>query len=157
MLRALFLTALTILLAGCGGGIGSQGLPERVWPPQTRLQELAVQADGSWRVVVRLTNFSTVKVRYGRIDVRLDIEGTPAGPIVFETDIGMAAGAAEPFDMTLRPHADAARTIERALAEGRSVRYSVTGEAAALEPRGRWPQQFEGVLTPVPGLSGVLR
>ncbi|PKM09111.1 MAG: hypothetical protein CVV17_00980, partial [Gammaproteobacteria bacterium HGW-Gammaproteobacteria-7] len=112
---------------------------------------------GDWQLTVRLTNFSTVSVRYGTMDVQLEVEGQAAGAIAISTDLGMGPVTAEPFAYTLRPDPAANQHVRTAIAEGRSVRYRITGEATAIEPRGRWPQEFQGVLSPVPGLTDVLR
>lgn len=156
-MRLLTLLCFAVLLSACGGGINTGGLPDRVWPPQTSLQELRLLPDGSWQLTVRLTNFSTVSVRYGTMDLQLQVEGQMAGTIAISTDLGMGPVTAEPFAYTLQPDPMAGQTLRAAIAEGRSVRYQITGEVTALEPSGRWPQEFQGVLSPVPGVNDVLR
>lgn len=149
--------ALTLPLAGCGGGAGFGGLPDRVWPPQTSVQELRRLPDGDWQLTVRLQNFSTVPVRFDSLEFRLVLDGHEAGGFHLQPNLRLGPLLAEPFEVRLSPTREAGEALRMALESGREARYTLTGEVLAGEPRGRWPQRFEGVLSPVPGLADVLR
>ena len=55
ILRA-FIAMLALTLASCGGG----GMVKRINPPAASVQQLRVADDGSWSLVLRINNFSTV-------------------------------------------------------------------------------------------------
>ncbi len=153
----LALITLSLLLVAGGGGFGASGLPDRVWPPRTSLQELQRLPDGDWLVTIRLKSFSTVSVRYLTLQGELTVDGQPAGTFELHPELRLGPQMAEPLPVRLTPTPRAAEALRLALEAGRPIRYAVTGEAIADEPRGRWPQEFDGVLTPVPGLENVLR
>src|SRR5690606_26124638 len=49
-----------LLLTACSGG----GVRKRVFPPSASVQEVVVEADGRWRLALRLQNFSNVPHRF---------------------------------------------------------------------------------------------
>lgn len=150
--------ALALLPAACGGGGGHAGfLPERVWPPQATLAELRIGEDGTWQITLRLQNFSTVAMRFDRVEVSLSVEEQPAGSLARTESIDLGPSLAEPLQFRVRPDAGAAAALQAALRSGRGLHYELKGQAQSSEPHGRWPLDYKGVLTPVAGLKGVLR
>ena len=111
-------------LAGCAGGGGKR----QINPPRASVQELAVQADGQWRLSVRLQPALTV------------------GPESADVSV-----------VTFAPQAGAKTAVASALASGRSVRYRVSGQIVTREPKGSYRFEYDSALSPVPGLAGVLR
>lgn len=146
--------ALTLLLAACGGG---RAIPERVWPPRATLAELRTGEDGQWQITLRLQNFSTVAMRFDRLELALSIENQPAGTLARTESIEIAPSLAEPLHFSLQPGSEAAAALAAALQAGRGVRYQIKGQTLSGEPHGQWPLDYQGVLTPVAGLAGVLR
>lgn len=140
------------LLAACAGGP-----PKRVYPPQATIQELQVQADGSWQARIRIQNFSTVPMRFSRLQASLLVAGTEAARIDADPALTVGPGSAEVIVQRLVP-ADAARAaVDAALANRRGVRYALSGRLASSDPGTDDPIEYESALDPVPGLEGVLR
>jgi hypothetical protein len=146
------LACIGLLLAGCAGGP-----PRHVNPPRASVQELAVQADGQWKLTVRLQNFSNVPTSFANLDANLDIAGQPAGHVQLQPALTIGPEAADIATVTLAPSPAASSAVQSALAGGRSVRYRISGRIATREPKGDTPFEYESALTPVPGLAGVLR
>lgn len=147
----LALLALTLLLAACGGPV------KRVWPPQASLQELAVQADGQWRLTLRVQNISTVPMRFDRIDLRLRVAGVEAGQLAPAGVLAVGANSAEVVDVLISPPPAARAPMDAVLLSRHTLRYRLDGRIESGEPRGRYDIEFESALSPVPGLDGVLR
>jgi hypothetical protein len=150
--RLFVLFALSVLLAACGGG------PHReINPPRASVQEIAVLANGQWRVSVRLQNFSNVATTFAEIDAALTVGGQDAGRVQLQPALTVGPSSAEVVTLTLAPPAGAKTAVATALGAGRSVRYHLDGRIATSEPRGKHPFEYDSALSPVPGLAGVLR
>lgn len=148
------LVALTLLLAACGGG----GPKKRVFPPSASLQELTVARDGSWTLAVRVQNFSNVTQRIATVDAALVVGGQPAGTLKLAPDMMVGPESVEIFSVSVTPPAAAAAAVSGAIDARRSVRYELNGSIASTEPSKRRDAfTFDSQLTPVPGLTGVLR
>jgi hypothetical protein len=148
-LLALFL----LLLTACGDGIR-----ERVFPPTVSLQELALQPDGRWTLKLRLQNFSNVPMRFDRVDATLKIATAQAGTIALAPALSVGPESAEIVEVTLLPGSAAANHIVNASQRGSNVAYALSGTIASSEPDSRRDDfEFKSQLSPVPGLSGVLR
>ena len=63
-------------LAAC-----SSGPVRRVSEPAASIQQLAVQADGSWSVSLRLQNYSSVPMRFDAVDLAVSVGGQAAGSL----------------------------------------------------------------------------
>jgi hypothetical protein len=143
---------LALLLAACAGG----GPPKRVNPPAASLQEIAVQADGSWRVLLRVQSFSTFGQSFQNIELDLVVDGARAGMLRPETPREVPGRAAEVFHVLLVPEADAARELKRFDESGRpSFIWNLSGR---ITVDGRhYRNDFEGRLSRVPGLPNTYR
>jgi hypothetical protein len=139
-------------LAGCAGGGRRQ-----INPPRASVQELAVQADGQWRVSVRLQNFSSVPTAFADVDAELVVGGQPAGALRLSPALTVGPESADVAVVTMAPQSGAKSAIAAALASGRSVRYRLSGKIGTREPKGSYPFEYDSALSPVPGLAGVLR
>lgn len=151
--RALFVLSIIAVLAACASG----GPPKRVWPPQASLQELVVQEDGSWQLGVRLQNFSTVAMTFEQATLELRIGGQPAGQLALAPRLRIGPGSTDVVTLRLPPDFDAAGRVADALQTRSGLRYQLQGQIVTSDPDGRHATEFESVLTPVPGLPGVLR
>jgi hypothetical protein len=145
--------ALCALLAACGGG----GVREQINPPRASIQQLAVQADGQWKLSVRLQNFSNVPTAFQSVTAKLVVGGQDAGSFSLAPAMTIGPESADVVSATLRPALGAKLVVASALSSGQSVRYMVSGKIATSKPVGNHDFSFESTLNPAPGLNGVLR
>ena len=143
---------LLALLAGC-----ASGPPKRVYPPQASLQEVRVQADGQWVAQIRIQNYSTVPMRFSRLEATLAVNGKEATRISIDPGLSVGPGSNELVRHAFTPSASAKADVDQALANRRSVRYQLSGRIASSEPTTDHPFDYQSALDPVPGLTGVLR
>lgn len=151
-LSALLSLLLIALLTAC-----SSGPPVRVFPPQASVQELRVQEDGQWVANVRLQNFSTVPMRFSRLQATLSIAGQEATRIDIDPDMSVGPGSNELVRHVFTPAAGARAAVSDAFANNRAVRYQLTGRIASAEHETDDDFDYSSALNPVPGLTGVLR
>jgi hypothetical protein len=142
------------LLAACGGPV------RRVSEPAAGIQQLAVAADGSWTVDLRIDNFSSVPMRFDRVDVAVTIGGAPAGRMIGTPGLQIGPESADVASLRMTPGPEARLRIADALAGGRGIDYALDGRLDAA-PEGGGLRSFDvdrrSTLSPVPGLPGVLR
>jgi hypothetical protein len=150
--RILFAVAFVALLAGCGGGIRKQ-----INPPRASIQQLTVQPDGRWVLLVRLQNFSNVPTAFQSIDAKLVFANQEAGSIVMNPAITVGPDSTDILTTTLAPQLGAKLVVASALASSQSARYSLTGKIVTTEPKGNYDFEYESTLNPAPGLPGVMR
>jgi len=144
------------LLAGCAGG----GPVRRVSEPAANLQQLTVQADGSWLVEVRIDNFSSVPMRFERVDLAVALAGQPPTPLQATPALTIGPESADVVEIRAQPSAGAKVAVADALARRRSVDYHLEGTLTAA-PEDRSARDYDverdNALSPVPGITGVLR
>jgi hypothetical protein len=153
--RWLGIGACAILLAAC-----SSGPVRRVSEPSARIQQLTVGADGSWATQLRIENFSSIPMRFDALQLELEIADTPAGTLRAAPGVTVGPESADVVILTLVPAAGAKFAVAGALAEGRSVEYSLHGTMTATPDEGRqreFEMERDSALSPAPGLPGVLR
>ncbi|TXH71543.1 MAG: hypothetical protein E6Q88_07685 [Lysobacteraceae bacterium] len=141
-------------------GACSSGPVRRVSEPTISIQQLAVGADGGWSVDLRLQNFSSVPMRFERISLALSADGENAGRLEAAPALTVAPESVDIVTLTLRPSSEARIVVANALADRRSLGYSLEGETeAAAEDRKTKEYRIkrESALSPVPGLPGVMR
>ena len=148
--------ALAFLLLALVGACAS-GPPKRVYPPQASLQELRVQADGQWVAQVRIQNFSTVPMRFSRLEATLSVNGQEASRISLDPGLSVGPGSNELVQHVFTPAAGPKAAVDQALASRRAVRYQLSGRIASSEPATDHPFEYQSALDPVPGLTGILR
>ena len=151
-LSAAFLLLLVALLAGCSGAP-----PKRVFPPQATIQELRVQVDGQWVAQIRLQNFSTVPMRFSRLQATLTVAGQEATRIDIDPGISVGPGSNETVSHVFTPTAGPRAAVSDAFANRRAVRYQLAGRIASSEHATDDAFDYSSALNPVPGLTGVLR
>jgi hypothetical protein len=151
-LQAALVLLLLALVAGC-----ASGPPKRVFPPQASLQELRVQADGQWVAQVRIQNYSTVPMRFSRLEATLTVNGQEATRISIDPGLTVGPGSNELVQHVFTPAAGPKAAVDQALANRRAVRYQLTGRIASSEPATDHPFEYQSALDPVPGLTGILR
>lgn len=154
-MKRLALLLLCGLLAACG-----TGPVRRVSEPAANIQQLTVRADGSWMVDLRIDNFSSVPMRFDAVALRLTIGGEDAGTLRGSPALGIGPEAADVASLGLAPSGPAKIAVADALARGRSLRYRLEGTLTAAPADGRardYDIARDSALSPVPGLTGVLR
>jgi hypothetical protein len=110
---------LVMLLGGLLAACGSGGPPRKVHPSTASIQQLAVQADGSWRLTLRIQNYSTFSMHFSRIDAGLSIDGKELGRLEATPDIDIVGNNGDVVEATFRPNAKTTFGTERRLrAEG---------------------------------------
>lgn len=147
----LALAVAPLLLAGCIG----TGPVRNVFPPRASIGQLTMQADGSWKLQLRLQNFSNVSTTFATVDGKVEIGAQPAGSVSAAPALRIGPESADVVDVTITP-APAARAAVAALHSG-SIAYKLEGRIVTSDPKGDYKYHFDGQLSPVPGLSGVLR
>lgn len=142
---------LLALLTAC-----ASGPPKRVFPPEARLQELALQGDAA-RVQLRVQSFSTVPSVVEAYALTLEIAGEEAGQLRGVASATVLPQAAEVIAVDATLDADAIARARQALSAGTALRYRLHG-TITVDPTGRaYPIDYSSALSPVPGLDGVLR
>lgn len=153
VLHRLFALSLLAMLSAC-----ASGPPKRVFPPTASVQELRRDSEGAWTLELRLQNFSTVAMRFERIDAELELDGQPAGRVEAPISQSVPPGSAEVVSLAFTPSAAAAEALNGALDTRRGLGYRMHGRLSSSEPgRREDPFDFSSALTPMPGLDGVLR
>lgn len=143
---------LLVLMAGC-----ASGPPKRIFPPQATLKELRVEADGQWVAQIRIQNYSTVPMRFSRLEATLSVNGQEATRINIDPGLSVGPGSNELVRHSFTPAAGPKAAVAQALASRGSVRYQLTGRIASSDPASDHPFDYQSALDPVPGLTGVLR
>ena len=150
------MTAICLLaLSSCVGGP-----VRRVSEPTASIQQLTVGADGQWSVDLRLQNFSSVPMRFDRVALTLRTGTELAGELKASPALTVGPESVDIATVTLAPSAAARIVIADALADRRSLNYSLEGtvDAAAEDRKTRdYKIKRNSALSPVPGLPGVMR
>ena len=150
---ALALAAL--LLAGC-----SSGPVRRVSEPSARIQQLTVSADGSWSAELRIENFSSIPMRFENVDLAVKVADAETGRLRAQPGLSIGPESADVITVNMTPDAAGKFAAADALSSGRSLSYSLSGRIDATPDEGK-QRSFDldrsGVLSPAPGLPGVLR
>jgi len=154
--RVAWIAALVLLLAGCGTG----GPVRRISEPAASIQQLTVRADGSWEVQVRLNNFSSVPMRFTATNIQVAFDNGAAATLQAQPQIAIGPESADVVTTTVSPLPEGRARIATALADGRSLNYTLGGTVDAGPEDGNsrtYKIKLTSALTPVPGLPGVLR
>lgn len=147
---------LVLLAASC-----SSGPVRRISEPAASIQQLAVQADGSWSISLRLQNYSSIPMRFNAVDLALSVDGQAAGALRDAPALEIGPESADVIEVRMQPEPGARMLLADALAGGRGVGYEFDGTIdAAPTDRGSarsYPVKRKSALSPTPGLPGVLR
>ena len=154
--RVAWIAALALLLAGCGTG----GPVRRISEPAASIQQLTVRADGNWEVQVRLNNFSSVPMRFTATNIQVAFDNGAAATVQSQPQIAIGPESADVVTTMVSPLPEGRARIATALADGRSLNYTLGGTVDAGPEDGKsrsYKIKLSSALTPVPGLPGVLR
>ncbi|GGK01552.1 hypothetical protein GCM10011394_08470 [Luteimonas terricola] len=133
----------------------------RISEPAASIQQLAVQADGSWLVSLRLQNYSSIPMRFEAVDIKVSVGGQAAGALQHRPGLEIGPESADVVSVDMQPDSNARMLLADALAAGRRVDYELDGNIdAAPTDRGSsrtYKVERKSALSPTPGLPGVLR
>ncbi|HEX5961422.1 MAG TPA: hypothetical protein VFY97_09290 [Rhodanobacteraceae bacterium] len=143
-----------LLLAGCTG-VGT-----KLQPPTASIQQLTVNSDGSWAVVVRFQNYSyDTGMHVYAIDASLDLDGKPAGHVAISPALDIPAMDADIATATFTP--DTTGTAALAAAKHNAIQYELKGTLSVGKGSKGSAQAFplddKGYISPVPGVSNIWR
>lgn len=144
-----------LLLASC-----ASGPVRRVSEPSARIQQLTVRADGSWSTDLRIENFSSIAMRFERVDLAFTVAGQDAGRLAAQPALSIGKESADVVTVILAPSAAAKLAVADALAAGRGVEYTLKGTVDATPDEAKqrtFKIDRSSALSPAPGLPGVLR
>lgn len=153
--RWAWISLFAVVLAAC-----STGPVRRISPPAASVQQLTVNADGSWSVDLRLQNYSTVAMRFDSADLAITVAGQAAGSLKGAPAISVGPESADVVSLPFTPSVEARMAIAGALAGRRPLPYTLDGTLQAVPDKGKsksYDIEARNTLNPVPGLDGVLR
>jgi len=150
----LALGALFLALAACG----RSGMEKKqINPPRASVQQLTVLANGQWRLVLRLQNFSNRATNFEGVNASLKFGGHEAGTVAVTPGMDIGPQAADTVETTITPTLEAKVAVASALSAGQSIRYRIAGTINTTQRNGDYDCEYESSLNPAPGLPGVLR
>ena len=160
-LRWIVVALLALGLGACGPARKS------VFPPALSIQQLKVQPDGRWHLVMRIQNNSYTGVRFTALEGELTLERLLPVRLHarFDRDIPTLAGDVVELDLLpTPPMADALRALDAkgsAGALGYAIEGTVTGAPETKPGQYDDPRDFpfhaNDWLSPVPGLPATYR
>jgi len=148
--RPCWILAFGLLLAGC-----ADDPAKHVFPPRASIQQITVEANGEWKLQLRVQNYSAISENFAKVDAKVEIAGNAAGSISASPAIRIGPESADVVEASLVPSPAAAQAVA-SLRSG-NIGYKLAGHIVTSDPAGDNEYTFEGVLSPVPGLPGVLR
>jgi hypothetical protein len=151
----LALSTLFLGLVACGGRSGLE--KKQINPPRASVQQLTVLANGQWRLVLRLQNFSNRATKFEAVNARLKFDGQDAGAVSATPGIDIGPQSADTVETIMTPSLEAKVAVASALSAGQSTRYRIAGTIDTTQRDGDYDFEYESALNPAPGLPGVLR
>jgi hypothetical protein len=148
---------LSLALVACG--------PPRksVFPPTITVQQLAVQADGSWHMQLRIQNNSYGSMRFQSVHLAMQVGRQQAGNIDQALDLDIPALSVDVATIDLRPAPAAATALAAVDGDGSAdaVSYNLDGKADGVPEQESKPREFavesHDWLSPVPGIAHTYR
>ncbi len=134
-----------LALSACGGGP-----VRRINPPVATIQRL--ETSGSpWAMTLRIENFSTVPMRFERMELSVELAGQQAGAIAEVLGLDVPGLSAEIVDVSMSPAPAAVDAVVRLKPGAGRVSYTLRGEIVSADPDKAFPFESTSWLTPVPG------
>ena len=153
--RFILIVLSVLALAACG-----EKVVKRVSEPASSLQQLTVNADGSWKVALRLQNFSSMPMRFDDVALKLSVGDAEAGTLSAKPGVSIGGASADVIEVQLQPAAQARLIVADALASNHTLAYTLEGSVSAT-PEEKKQRTFQinnrSTLNHAPGLPGVLR
>lgn len=145
-------------------GLVACGPPRKsVFPPTITVQQLRVQADGHWRMQLRVQNNSYGSMDFTSLQLTMQVDKQDAGSIDAGIDLDIPALSVDVTEVTMQPTPGAAAAL--AAITGKSgahaIDYSLAGTAAGTPEQEKKPRVFDvsghDWLSPVPGIADTYR
>ncbi|MBD8642756.1 LEA type 2 family protein [Stenotrophomonas sp. CFBP 13724] len=153
--RFILIVLSVLALAACG-----EKVVKRVSEPASSLQQLTVNVDGSWKVALRLQNFSSMPMRFDDVALKLSVGDAEAGTLSAKPGVSIGGASADVIELQLQPAAQARLIVADALASNHTLAYTLEGSVSAT-PEEKKQRTFQinnrSTLNHAPGLPGVLR
>ncbi|HWU75757.1 MAG TPA: hypothetical protein VN043_04585 [Rhodanobacter sp.] len=152
------------LLILFGTGLIGCGPPKKsVYPPTVSIQQLQVQADGQWRLTLRIQNNSYGEMDFKSLDGQLQIASLMPVRLhaTFKRDIPALAG--DVIQLDLLPTTAMSQTLQAVADKGSAgaVAYHINGSASAKPEQEKRVRDFEfdgnAWISPVPGITNTWR
>jgi hypothetical protein len=140
-----------VTLPACGGGP-----VRRINPPVATIQRLDT-ALPEWSMTLRIENFSTVPMRFLRMDLSVELGGFPAGNVAESLALDVPGISAEVVDVSLTPPDSVREVVATLRRAGARVSYTLRGEIVSSDPDKRFPFEASSWLNPVPGRPDEFR
>ncbi|MEO8802945.1 MAG: hypothetical protein ABI304_11345 [Rudaea sp.] len=154
MIRSLCLFALSTAL----GALAACGAPTHpINPPNASIQQLDVLPDGSWKVQIRLENFSDITVRYATFKAALRVGGVAAGDISLNPQLDIPGENADIVATTLNPGADVRKAFASDVKLPGGVPYELKGTINIPAAGKDFKFEHKSRLLPVPGIANQYR
>ena len=153
-LAVLALCAFVLTLPACGMG---GGFKKQLNPPRASVQQLTVQPNGQWRLVLRVQNFSNVPSTFTSVGGNLKFGGHAAGSVMASPNISIGPESVDTVEVTMTPSLEAKMAVASVLSASQSIRYELEGQIATSQRKDPYEFKYESSLNPAPGLPGVLR
>lgn len=144
-------------------GLAACGPPRKsVFPPTITVQQLHVQADGHWRMQLRIHNNSYGSMDFTSLQLTMQVGKQDAGSIDAGIELEIPALSVDITDVDMQPTPAAAAAFA-ALAKGggHAVEYTLAGTATGRPEQEKKPRTFDvsghDWLSPVPGVADTYR
>lgn len=152
--RLFFMACAVLLFAGC------TGLATKLQPPTASIQQLTLNSDGTWAVVVRFQNYSyDTGMHVYSMDAELTLDGKSAGHVALSPALDVPAMDADIATATFKPDTPGAAAL--AAAKRNAVQYELKGSLSVGKGTTGKAQSFKldgkGYMSPVPGVSNIWR
>lgn len=151
-ISGLVLAAVLLALGACGP------VHKSVFTPLASIQQLHLTSDGHWQMQLRIQNNSYTGVKFTRVDLDMQVNGTNAGHISTVLDLDIPELSVDIADVTLAPGPAARQALINA--QG-STRYTLKGTITGIAEDETTPRTFKvqgkDWLSPVPGVPHTWR
>ena len=153
LLRVAALAVVLVSLAGCFGG----GTKHPINPPNASIQLLEVQADGRWKLSIRLENFSDKTVHYSTLKGELRISGTDVMQLDLKPEMDIPGLNADVVETTISPSSDLQKAFALDVKAPGGAAYELKGTIRIPEADKDFKFEHKSRLSPVPGIPNQYR
>ncbi|HZP64789.1 MAG TPA: hypothetical protein VFB32_00645 [Rudaea sp.] len=148
----------TVVLSLAAASLGACGAPTHpINPPNASIQQLDVLPDGSWKLEIRLENFSDKTVHYAAFKAALRVGGVAAADLSLNPDMDIPGENADVVETTIVPSADARKAFAADVKEPGGASYELKGTINIPVAGKDYKFEHKSRLSPVPGIPNQYR